>query len=79
MLGMIMSGYFIGFIGGTWVSGRLIRRMGHIRTFGFCASVCALGGAVASGLYQPMGMVALTDGVRAFVHYLNHRDRELVE
>lgn len=41
VLGMIMSGYFIGFIGGTWVSGRLIRRMGHIRTFGFCASVCA--------------------------------------
>jgi len=41
VLGMIMSGYFIGFIGGTWVSGRLIRRMGHIRTFGFCASLCA--------------------------------------
>jgi MFS family permease len=38
---MIMSGYFVGFIGGTWVSGRLIRRMGHIRTFGFCASLCA--------------------------------------
>lgn len=41
VLGMIMSGYFVGFIGGTWVSGRLIRRMGHIRTFGFCASLCA--------------------------------------
>ncbi|AVI62629.1 MFS transporter [Halomonas sp. GFAJ-1] len=41
VLGMIMSGYFVGFICGTWVSGRLIRRMGHIRTFGFCASICA--------------------------------------
>ncbi|MFC0267080.1 MFS transporter [Kushneria aurantia] len=41
ILGMVLSGYFIGFIGGTWVSGRLIRRMGHIRTFTFCASVCA--------------------------------------
>ncbi|WP_026002001.1 hypothetical protein [Vreelandella stevensii] len=35
VLGIIMSGYFVGFICGTWVSGRLIRRMGHIRTFGF--------------------------------------------
>ena len=41
VLGIIMSGYFVGFICGIWVSGRLIRRMGHIRTFGFCASICA--------------------------------------
>ena len=41
MLGAIMSAYFVGFICGTWVSGRLIRRMGHIRTFAFCASICA--------------------------------------
>lgn len=41
VLGVVMSGYFFGFIGGTWVSGRLIRRMGHIRTFTFCAAVCA--------------------------------------
>lgn len=41
VMGMIMSAYFVGFICGTWVSGRLIRRMGHIRTFAFCASVCA--------------------------------------
>ena len=40
-MGFIMSSYFIGFICGTWVSGRLIRRMGHIRTFAFCASICA--------------------------------------
>lgn len=41
IMGIIMSSYFIGFICGTWVSGRLIRRMGHIRTFAFCASICA--------------------------------------
>ncbi|WP_417541465.1 MFS transporter [Methylophaga thalassica] len=40
-MGLIMSSYFIGFVCGTWVSGRLIRRMGHIRTFAFCASICA--------------------------------------
>ncbi|MFD2438217.1 MFS transporter [Modicisalibacter luteus] len=43
MLGIIMSGYFLGFTCGTWVSGRLIRRIGHIRTFGFCAAICASG------------------------------------
>lgn len=41
MLGMIMSGYFVGFVCGTWVSGRLIQRIGHIRAFAFCASLCA--------------------------------------
>ncbi|WFF41148.1 MFS transporter [Salinicola endophyticus] len=41
LIGLIMSGYFVGFVCGTWVSGRLIRRMGHIRTFAFCASLCA--------------------------------------
>lgn len=40
-MGLIMPSYFIGFVCGTWVSGRLIRRMGHIRTFAFCASICA--------------------------------------
>lgn len=41
VLGGIMSAYFVGFICGTWVSARLIRRMGHIRTFAFCAAICA--------------------------------------
>lgn len=41
LIGLIMSGYFVGFIGGTWISGRLIKRMGHIRTFAFCAGLCA--------------------------------------
>ena len=40
-LGLIMSGYFLGFICGTWASSRLIRRMRHIRTFAFCAAICA--------------------------------------
>ncbi len=41
VIGLIMSSYFAGFTCGTFVSGRLIRRMGHIRTFAFCAAVCA--------------------------------------
>jgi|TARA_R110000787_G_scaffold218908_1_gene327590 MFS family permease len=41
ILGLIMSSFFVGFICGTWVSPLLIKRMGHIRTFAFCASLCA--------------------------------------
>ena len=40
-IGLIMSGYFLGFTCGTFVSGRLIQRMGHIRTFAFCAAICS--------------------------------------
>ncbi|WP_404802812.1 MFS transporter [Marinobacter halotolerans] len=40
-IGVIMSGFFVGFACGIFISGRLIRRMGHIRTFAFCAAVCA--------------------------------------
>lgn len=40
-LGFIMSSNFIGFVCGTWISAPLINRMGHIRTFAFCASLCA--------------------------------------
>lgn len=40
-VGLIMSGFFIGFVCGTFVSGRLIARMGHIRTFAFCAALCS--------------------------------------
>ncbi|MFV8819625.1 MFS transporter [Haliea sp. E17] len=41
VIGLIMSSYFAGFTCGTFVSGRLIKRMGHIRTFAFCAAICA--------------------------------------
>lgn len=43
VVGLIMSAYFVGFTCGTWVSGRLIRRIGHIRAFAFCAALCASG------------------------------------
>lgn len=40
-LGLIMSSYFAGFICGSWAGRHLIRRMRHIRTFAFCAAICA--------------------------------------
>lgn len=41
LLGLLMSAYFLGFLLGTWLAIPLILRIGHIRTFAFCASLCA--------------------------------------
>lgn len=40
-LGLIASGYFIGFFAGTFVAPALIRRMGHVRAFAFFAAAIA--------------------------------------
>lgn len=40
-LGLVMSGYFVGFFLGTWLAPPLIRRLGHIRAFSFLAALCA--------------------------------------
>ncbi|WP_079201711.1 MFS transporter [Pseudomonas sp. CC6-YY-74] len=42
MLGLIMSGYFVGFLLGTWLAIPLVRRVGHIRVFAFCAALAAI-------------------------------------
>ena len=41
LLGVVMSCYFIGFLLGTWWAPRLIRRIGHIRSFACCAALVA--------------------------------------
>lgn len=41
-IGLIMSGYFVGFILGTTGSPLLIRRIGHIRAFSVLATVAAI-------------------------------------
>ena len=40
-LGLIGSAYFLGFFAGTFVAPALIRRMGHVRAFGFFAAAAA--------------------------------------
>lgn len=40
-LGLIMSGYFVGFFLGTYAAPGLIQRIGHIRAFAFYAALCA--------------------------------------
>lgn len=38
-IGLIMSCYFLGFLVGTMAAPRMIRRIGHIRAFAFCAAL----------------------------------------
>ena len=40
-MGLIMSGYFVGFLIGTFLALPIIQRIGHIRTFAFCAALGA--------------------------------------
>jgi len=40
-MGWIMSGYFLGFFIGTFLALPIIQRIGHIRTFAFCAAIAA--------------------------------------
>ncbi|MGB2248891.1 MAG: MFS transporter [Alcanivorax sediminis] len=40
-LGLIMSGYFLGYFSGTFAALPLIRRVGHIRAFAMCAALAA--------------------------------------
>jgi len=42
LIGLLMSGYFAGFLVGTWLAPSLIRRIGHIRTFAFYAALAAV-------------------------------------
>jgi MFS family permease len=42
LIGLLMSGYFAGFLVGTWLAPSLIRRVGHIRTFAFYAALAAV-------------------------------------
>lgn len=41
MLGLIMSGYFVGYLLGTWTTVPVIRRIGHIRSFALFAALAA--------------------------------------
>lgn len=41
-LGLVMSGYFGGFLLGTFLAPPLIRRIGHVRTFAFCTGLATI-------------------------------------
>lgn len=50
VLGLVMAGYFSGFVAGTFVVPRLIRGAGYVRTFAALASMCSVT-VLLHGLY----------------------------
>ncbi len=54
LIGLLMSGYFLGYLGGTSLAPRLIRRVGHIRTFACCAALGAIAALLHVLLVNPL-------------------------
>lgn len=58
-LGLIMSGYFVGFFLGTFTAPPLIRRVGHVRAFAFHAALAATAVLVYPLWVDPVGWMLL--------------------
>ncbi|MDA3913572.1 MFS transporter [Oleiagrimonas sp.] len=63
LLGAMTSAYFAGFLGGTYLIPKLIRRTGHIRAFAFCATGCACLVLLLSLTLNPWGWLVLRFGI----------------
>ncbi|PKM31080.1 MAG: MFS transporter [Gammaproteobacteria bacterium HGW-Gammaproteobacteria-11] len=58
-LGLLGSAYFAGFILGTWLCPKLIRRMGHVRAFAFLAAAEAVSILLHALLVEPLTWLVL--------------------
>lgn len=58
-LGLIMSGYFVGFFLGTFTAPPLIRQVGHVRAFAFHAALAATAVMAYPLWVDPVGWAAL--------------------
>ena len=77
LIGLLMSGYFAGFLVGTWLAPSLIRRIGHIRTFAFYAALASVAVLLHVLIVNPWvwlvlqvmyGVALVTTGHRHFRH-----------
>ncbi len=53
-LGYVMSGYFVGFLGGTWATPWMLRRVGHVRVFAALASLISSAFIMYATLVHPL-------------------------
>lgn len=58
-LGLIMSGYFVGFFLGTFTAPGMIRKFGHVRAFAFHAALAATAVLVYPMWVDPVGWAVL--------------------
>jgi MFS family permease len=52
--GIIMAGYFVGFLFGSTLTPRLVQRVGHIRVFGAMASIASIAPLIHSVAVEPI-------------------------
>lgn len=71
LIGVIMSGYFVGFFLGTFLALPLIRRVGHIRAFALCAALAAASALVHVLVIEPLiwGLLRIVTGVVLVILY----------
>jgi MFS family permease len=63
--GLVMSGYYVGYLAGTQLAPRLLRQVGHVRVFAALAALASVAAlAFATWVHPlPWGLVRLTTGV----------------
>ena len=59
LTGLIMSGYFIGFFGGSLLAPQMIKRVGHVRVFAAVASLCSVAALVHALQVDPLSWTAM--------------------
>jgi MFS family permease len=62
--GLVMSGYYVGFLAGSTLAPKLVARVGHIRVFGALASLASSAILIHAVLVQPAawGLMRLVSG-----------------
>lgn len=59
VVGLVMSGYFMGFLAGSWVAPRLVRQVGHIRVFAALASLGSITALIHVLYVEPFSWFAV--------------------
>ncbi len=64
VIGLLMSGYYIGFLASSTLTPKLVARVGHIRVFGALASLASIAILIHAVLVQPFtwGLMRLVSG-----------------
>ena len=63
--GLVMSGYYVGYLAGTTLAPRLLRQVGHVRVFAALAALASVAAlAFATWVHPlPWALMRLTTGV----------------
>ncbi|MEM6972203.1 MAG: MFS transporter [Pseudomonadota bacterium] len=59
VMGVVMSGYFVGFLAGAWITPKLLRRVGHVRTFAALASLISAACIIYGAAVDPIAWLAM--------------------